>query len=340
MNANQGLATSSSSGIAFAYNAENGDPYHRLGTAVSGYGNIDQMLEASGADFDVQLTELWVVDEYGEMLSVPNKYATTTFDVATEATRVLGVVGNGYEIEQNREAAQFAYDCVGASSGDAIIDTMGLLKNGSEFFTYVRLEPLVLAPSNGAIDTLEMGLAIRTSHDGSVSLCAFPTATRLVCSNSVMTAFTTAQRNEQMVKVRHTKNKDNYKSEAIDVLGISNKVRDSFMSTAIDMMETPATFKNVMKCADYLWPAATQTDPTARALTVDEARKDKLVELWLSPTNAKGFGENLWTAWQTIGEYLDHHRGLDANKRALASMNPESSVTAQKQKAARFLLSV
>lgn len=345
MSTNQGLDTSSTGGVRFAYNKENGDPYHRLGVAVDGYGDIETMLAESGADYQVSLSELWVHDSYGTPQLVTGNYATTrmttVYDTATntlsEQTDVLGIVGKGYTIEQNVEAAQFAYDCVGASSGDAIIDTMGVMKNGSEFFVYVRLEPLVLDPY-GVKDELEMGLAVRTSHDGSVPLCAYPTAIRLVCSNTVTSTMRSARRNGSLVKVRHTRNKTDYKAEAIQALGMAEHVRKAFASQAEAMMQASATFGDVERTANALWPLA--SDPTKRAQTMHDERMEKLMGLWVAPTNSGGFGQTLWSAWQTIGEYLDHHRGLTADKRALASIDPDSTINDQKRRAASVLLSL
>ena len=342
---NQGLDTSSAGSVRFAYNKENGDPYHRLGVAVEGYGDIDEMLMESGANYEVALTPLWVNDSHGNNQEVKGNYATTRmvteWDANTgtlvETTNVLGIVGKGYTIEQNREAAQFAYDCVGASSGDAIIDTMGVMKNGSEFFVYVRLEPLVLDPY-GVKDEIEMGLAVRTSHDGSVPLCAYPTAVRLVCSNTVTSTMRSARRNGSLVKVRHTRNKTDYKAEAVMALGVAQKVREAFVAQAETMMGVSASFKDVERAVDALWPLA--PDPTKRALTVHDERMEKLRGLWVAPTNSGGFGATLWTAWQTIGEYLDHHRGLTADKRAFASIDPDSTINDQKRRAASVLLSL
>lgn len=334
MDPNQGLAITSQ-GTSFAYNANNGHPYHRLGTQISGYGTIDEMLKASNADYEVYLGALVAHDEFGNAVDIYDNYATMRqFDGNVE---VLGVVGKGYVVEQNREAAEFAYDCVGASYGDAVIDTMGVMRNGSEFFTYLRLEPLVLDPE-GVKDELEMGLAVRTSHNGSVSLSAYPTAIRLVCRNSVTTSFNAAKKAGQLVKVRHTKNKNNYKVEAVAALGMAAKVRENFIVNAQFMMQSTATFNEVRYVANQLWPI--NNDPSPRAATVHENRIETLHRLWESENNSGGFGCTAWAAWQTIGEYLDHHRGLNPDKRAYASITPESPINTQKRKAAQILLGV
>jgi phage/plasmid-like protein (TIGR03299 family) len=331
---------------SFAYNTQRGHAYHKLGTPVDGFGTIDQMLEAAEANYEVELSMLVAINpNSGDFVPVQDHYATTrtikTYDsdngVFVDRTDILGVVGKGYTIEQNREAAQFAYDCVGASSGDAIIDTMGVMKNGAEFFAYLRLEPLVLDPE-GVADYMEMGLAIRTSHNGSIALCAYPTAHRLVCRNTVTMSFAQAKAQNKIVKVRHTRNKDGYKADAVIALGIAQELREQFILDAQVMMRQEATLGDVVRTADLLWPIG--NDPSKRAETVRDNRLGVLETLWRNEKNSGGFGATKWSAWQTIIEYLDHHRGLDETKRAYASATPDSTVSNQKHKAAQILLSV
>lgn len=332
------LDTEQDGTVRFAYNTHNGDPWHTLGVPVDGYGTIDSMLMAASADFEVTTQPVYILGADNSPVIVPDKVATTRTittlgdDGFTDRTDVLGIVSPSYEVEQNRSAAQFALDCVGASGGDAVIDTMGVLRNGREFFTYLRLEPLVIDP-NGVNDVVRQGLAVRTGHDGSLSLCAYPTATRVVCWNTATWSMAAAS---TVVRVRHTRNKEHYKAEAVRALGIAQKVRDSFIQQAERLLATPARFDTVRNVAEKLW--ATDPESSKRASTIYDNRMDSLYSLWSSQTNAAGFGDNAWSALNTITEYLDHHRGTTTEKRAIASMNPDGFVTAKKEQAASMLL--
>jgi phage/plasmid-like protein (TIGR03299 family) len=325
----------------FAYNTFNGDPWHKLGVAVDGYGTIEQMLMASGADYTVEPAPIYVTGRDGQPVIVADKFATVRHtddfgpDGFTTRTDVLGVVGNGYTIEQNREAAQFALDCVGASGDTAVIDTMGVLFGGSQFFTYLRLEPMILDP-NGVADEITQGLCVRTSHDSSISLCAYPTAVRVVCNNTATWSMNAATRKKQVVRVRHTRNKDNYKADAVITLGLAAQLRELFVTQAEQMIHMTASFDTVRKVAKQLWPI--EQDPSKRAQTIHDNRIDDLYQLWGSATNSAGFGKTAWSAWNTITEYLDHGRGSDSSKRALASMNLDSQASDLKDKAAQLLL--
>jgi phage/plasmid-like protein (TIGR03299 family) len=329
--------------VRMAYAGVNGTPWHKLGIDVGGLATVDEMLMASGCGYEVVPHSLFIVDSNGNPIEVPDKFATTRTvtvlgdDGFTERTDVLGVVGSGYEIEQNASAAAFALDCVAASQGDAVVDTMGALRGGREFFVYLRLEPLFIDP-NGVNDKIEQGLCVRNGHDGGLSLCAYPTATRVVCWNTATWSMEGAARDRQIVRVRHTKNKEPRKTEAVAALGLASRIRDRFVKQAEELLARPASFDTVRNVAKRLW----DTDPSKskRAETIFDNRIASLERLWISDTNSGGFGMNKWSAWNTITEYLDHSRSGSEMQRAMASISIDGFVAAKKDKAAKILLGV
>jgi len=123
----------------FAYNGNNGGTWHGLGTRVEGYSTVSDMLVAAIANWQVEKQPLYVQAPNGiDIVEVPNKVATVRVEHTLTADGVLteyaplGVVGKDYAVEQNIDAAEWAVDLVGASGGDAIIDTMGVLPCGAQ----------------------------------------------------------------------------------------------------------------------------------------------------------------------------------------------------------------
>lgn len=332
------LAFDSNNNAMMAYNGANGHPWHRLGTEVDGLGTIDQMLAAAQADFTVYTVPLEAVFEDGTRVRSTTHVATATdiVDITDEGVTTkhhgLGVVGTDWNIEQNRDATEFAYEIVGASKGDALIDTMGVMRDRKEFFTYLRLEPLVLDP-NGIADRIEQGLAVRNAHDGRLSLTAYPTDIRVVCMN---TANWSERRAKNIVRVRHTKNKADFKRAAIATLGLQQRLRDEFVEMAEALIAAPGGRNVLDSTIKYVWPkAATMTDQQVKNWS---DRRTTLQRLYGQPTNAGGFGDSAWSVWNTITEYVDHKRkGTDTN-RALASINPDNEQSKLKVKAAQHLL--
>ncbi|SVE04937.1 uncharacterized protein METZ01_LOCUS457791, partial [marine metagenome] len=107
-------------------------PWHRLGTPMSGLQTAEAMLDAAQADFDVILTEVAAVDANGEVLYNPD--GTPIIITNSRATvrqnpdgsfNGLATVGTRFVIEQNKDCLMRALDIVGASKGDAVVDTVG-----------------------------------------------------------------------------------------------------------------------------------------------------------------------------------------------------------------------
>ena len=124
----------------FAYTGAQ-TPWHRLGKSMQGLQTIDAMLEASQADYQVLLTKIAVVDDEGNLVRNPdgspvivedNKATVRMNDDGSFSP--LATVGNRYDVRQNREVLERAMAVVGASKGDAVIDTCGVLKGGARFF--------------------------------------------------------------------------------------------------------------------------------------------------------------------------------------------------------------
>lgn len=325
----------------FAYNANGGDPWHRLGVSVQGFQTLDAMLMAAQADFPIIPVRLQAVLEDGTTIDVETHKATarqivtlgdTDFETRTD---LLGVVGIDYAIEGNREAAEWAVECVGAADGDAVIDTMGVMKGGREFFTCIDMGSLVLDP-NGIADRIKRYFVVLTGHDGRRSLSGYPTNTRVVCNNTATWSYEAASRARQVHTVRHTRNKDVYKAEAVKAMALQRKLAGLFEEQAMAMIATPATRATLDDTVKHLWPRS--KDFSDRQVTNWQERRSTLMALYSGDTCSGQYGHNAWSVWNAVTEYLDHHRKGKAEARALATANPDGEVAKMKDKAAQYLL--
>lgn len=326
----------------FAYNGNNGGTWHGLGTRVEGYSTVSDMLIAALADWDVDKQPLYVHAQNGiDLVEVPNKVATVRVEHTLTADGVvtehmpLGVVGKDYAVEQNRSAAEWALDLVGASNGDAVIDTMGVLHDGREFFVSVDLGALVLDP-DGIGDVIKRYLIVRNRHDGTSSLCAFPTMTRVVCHNTLTAAWGGAKQASQVHSLRHTSGKDARKAQAVIAMGVAQKISDQFVQSATQMMSISGGHDRLDDVIKTLWakPAADASD---RTRTIWGNRRSTIHRLYDADTNSGRFGDSGWTVWNAVGEYLDHSR-KNLTKRAMAQMDPMSEDARLKDKAYQRVL--
>jgi phage/plasmid-like protein (TIGR03299 family) len=330
----------------FAFNKHNGDPWHKLGTAVDGYGSIDEMLVAAQANWEVHKRALYIHPDHNDPVLLEDKHATVREEIILDAdgfttiSTPLGVVGRNYAVEQNRSAAEWAYDLVGASGNDAIIDTMGVLRDGKEFFVGVDLGTLVLDP-DGVADAIKKYLVVRNSHDGTMSLCAYPSNTRVVCWNTATMSLHTATRAKQVYKVRHTSGIADRKVEAVEAMNLANRIGQLFAEQAVKMMGITASSNELDMIINTLWSKPDVATATDRSLAAWGDRRSKIHQIFESDTCVGGFGSNGWTAWNAVTEYLDHSRPrVTSVKRAMAAMDADGAVAKAKDIAAQRVLSM
>ena len=199
-------------------------PWHRLGKSMNGLQTIDAMLEASQADYQVLLTKIAVVDDDGNLIRNPdgspvivedNKATVRMNDDGSFSP--FATVGNRYDVRQNREVLERAMAVVGASKGDAVIDTCGVLKGGARFFAGIDLGTLVIDPT-GVNDRIARYLVVSHGHDGYWPIRYANTDVRAVCQNTVIMGIKNAER---LFTARHTRNADEYLNTAQEALQIS-----------------------------------------------------------------------------------------------------------------------
>lgn len=331
----------------FAFNKHNGDPWHRLGTPVDGCGSLDEMLVAAQANWEVALRPLFIQGADGSPIEVEDRRATVREEITFDEDGVnidltpLGVVSPHYAIEQNRSAAEWALELVGASGGDAVIDTMGVLRNGKELFIGVDLGTLVLDP-DGIADAVKRYLIVRNSHDGTSALLAYPTNTRVVCWNTATMSFNAANRARQVHKVRHTSSIDDRKAQAVEAMGLAKTLGEMFAEQAFKMMGISGGHDVLDKVLTQVWAKPDPAQVTERVMNGWFDRREAIHAVYDSDTCVGGFGDSGWTVWNSITEYLDHGNRprTTADSRALASMDIDGAVAKAKDRAAQAVLAL
>lgn len=316
-------------------------PWHRLGTPMKGLQTVEAMLSAAQADFDVVLSEVAAVDANGEILrnadgtivKVPDSRATIrvnndgTFDG-------LSTVGTRFTIQQNREVMDRALDVVGASDGDAIVDTCGVLDSGREFFASIDLGPLIIDPV-GVNDHIQRYLLVRNGHNGKTPIIFANTSIRAVCKNTVLVGMSSAK---SVFTARHTRNADYAMEEARTILGMSVEWAKAFNSTAEKLLSINMEDRDVDRVLQTIFPM--KQDETNRQKKNRENVWVAVKGIYVSNNNAGGYGNNGWSMLNAIGEYLDHYRDADAEDRANASMSIYSWVTKTKKETESYILSL
>ena len=326
----------------FAY-ADREAPWHRLGKPMRGLQTMDAMLEAAEADYQVVLTKVAAVDDNGEfILDVNGKPviiddSRATIRANTDGTYdSLATVGNRYEVRQNREVLERALAVVGASKGDAVIDTCGVLRGGARFFSTIDLGSLVIDPA-GVNDRIARFLVVSTGHDGVWPIRYANTDIRAVCQNTVIMGLKQAERT---FTARHTRNVDTALDDAQTVLRMNTEWAREFKATAERMLSIPvpqASFA-IDKVLNTVFPK--KSDETDRQRKNREENLSLVRSLYANERNAGGFGFNGWSIYNTVVEYLDHWRDDDKIAMATASMDDNSWVTRKKLETQQAVLAL
>ena len=161
--------------------------WHGLGQIIDRYPTSSEAIQHAGLDYIVEKRPLFTYDTASHLgegsddilipeITVPNFFAT----VRADTERVLGVVGNDYEVVQNRDAFSFFDAIVGGGDG-ILYETAGALGNGERVFITAKLPDYIRV---GVKDWIEQYLFLTTSHDGLGSITAAFTPIRIVCNNS------------------------------------------------------------------------------------------------------------------------------------------------------------
>ena len=325
----------------FAYNAKGGAPWHRLGVSLEGLQDVDTMLHAAGADYEVRLTKVAAVDEDGNFIvdvhgnPVIIEDSNATIRVNEDGTMDgLATVGNRYEVRQNREIAERALAVVGASNGDAVIDTCGVLRGGRRFFMTIDLGSLFIDPM-GVNDKIDRYMVVSKGHDGIWPIRYANTDVRAVCNNTVMMGLKQAQR---VFTARHTRNVDFTLEDAREVLRISVDWAEAFTKEAEKMLSIGVDARKIDIVMNSLFPE--KKDETDRQKKNRLSTTDTIRSIHLNDRNAGGFGNNGWSLYNSVIEYLDHHRDADAEDRAIATMDDNSWVNRMKLDAHKAVLAL
>ena len=203
-------------GVETASFIENGSKdiaWHRLGTRTQGALTAKEALKGAHADFDVALQPIVAIspeinslieqgnDIPAEMLKqffINNRMAT----MRTDYNEVLGVVGDGYGVVQNRDAFNFIDILTNGELGSntPTIECAGVLGNGERIFITAKFPESIALSNNDLINNYAV---FTTSHDGSGAVTCMITPVRVVCQNTLNLAF---RKNSGKVSFKHTRN--------------------------------------------------------------------------------------------------------------------------------------
>ena len=234
-------------------------------------GVVDAIKEI-GADFNVSKQPLIRVpqDVYDAIkngtpldalnLSTANLISSHCATVRDDHDFTLGVVGRDYGVVQNTKAFEFIDFIKEVSGEEPIVETAGLLGNGERLFVTCRLGADSYLNPNDAVKNY---VVFTNTHDGSGSIMAFFSPTRVICSNSLMFAI---KHCPNKVVFKHTKNvetrldweREENRKKALEVFSKSVKFSEKWMEEMLKLrtQNVDEDFKKDFAARLYLTDAA------------------------------------------------------------------------------------
>lgn len=318
---------------SFAYSSQIGSAWHKLGVALPGLSNVDEILAACRGDYEVTKHRVVVedpdvngrlmpTDAWYTMRTSPTWFDSKAGEFKGGDNEVLGVVGGDYRVIQNRTVVELGLALADMTPDQPGVDCAGVLQNGRRFFVTIPLPPLVIDPK-GINDVHGRNLVATTGHDGRHSLQVVNSITRAVCANTVAWAL---RGSTQQVKIRHTGRVGDSVASVKSKLGLLLSADEEFQLIAEQLLGQEASWSLVERIHDRLWPLKPRA--SQRSNTLRDRRLSTLEELWVSDRNSGGVGPNRWAALNTFTEYFEHQARIKGKD--TTSARAERAVTSDR----------
>ena len=281
-------------------------PWHELGTQLdSPPKSAEKVIQAANLDWEVEKKLVYAYDN-GTLTAIPGYWATYRADLwGTENAKPFGLVGDEYNVLQNREAFRFFDEII--ESGFVTYETAGALGQGERVWVLAKVKkPMVIK----GVDEVEKYLLLSNGHDGRTAVQIRFTPVRVVCQNTLNWALA---RGNDLTYSHHGRGMDSRIARAQEsvkrVLGYYDVLEQHFQQLA--RVPMPAGRLNVYLGAVFPNPKrrANQTERNfAEALKRVARLRDTSTRLF---DEGRGNQETaikhtLWAAYNAVTELVDH----------------------------------
>lgn len=274
------------------------DAWHQLGTTLPDAFTAEEAMEHGLlGGWNVRKTPLTTVDEQGELLEVPGRFAVIRTNPVSSVNEVLSVMGAGYTPIQNEEHAELLNTLVDESG--AHFETAGSIDGGRKVFITMKMPGHIKV---GGADPIENYIAAVNSHDGSSQFTIMVTPIRIVCQNTMNFALAQASNRFQ---VRHTRGAHALiQQQARQALDMTFGYLEGFQEQAEQLINTTMTqvqFEEIIQKA-----FGAPEDAPAATITRRSAKVDKMAELFADAHTQEGIRDTAWAGLNAMTEWFDH----------------------------------
>jgi phage/plasmid-like protein (TIGR03299 family) len=257
--------------------------WHAIGKSVEECKNMEQVLKASGLDYEVTKEPISLL---GSNKAIPNRFVTCRPE--NGGLKIYDVVSDKYQIIQNRDA----FDFVNYMGDDFQFEKAGETKSGMVYIIGKLPEVNILG------DAFTPHVIFRNGFDGKIKITAAITPLRLVCQNQFNFAFKNAS---NATTIRHVGNAEKKLAEAKEILRLSADYMSELNTMAEQFAKIKMNKDRLQKVTNLLFPLPEGVEMNAYKRKHLEDQRAAFLKAHEAEDNANFRG----TAWGLVNAYTD-----------------------------------
>lgn len=269
-------------------------PWHGLGNVVSEAPDSKTALQVAGLDWKVRQKDVYTKEGFyipGYKLN----YRDSDF-------QQLGIVTDRYKVVQNMDAFRFTDELLGAG---VKYETAGSLQGGRRTWILAKLpEQYIIAG-----DKITPYLLVMNSHDDTSSIKVCMTPVRVVCSNTLNLALSTAKR---MWQTKHTENIMDRMDDAKETLLFAHSYMSELGRTIDRLNQTRMSDKKVIEYMQTFFPVGVEQSDIQRK------NNGKLLEdlkrRYFDAPDLQHVGKNAYRFINAVSDFATHAEPIRRTK--------------------------
>lgn len=260
-------------------------PWHGLGQVIEEAPDSVAAIKIAGLDWEVRRRHVYVEG------NIVKGYRA---NVRSDNGKVLGIVGDRYEIVQNSEA--FAFTDALVSDGEVRYETAGSLREGKQVWMLARMN----REYNILGDKIDPFLCFTNTHDGSGAMRVLMTPVRVVCNNTLNLAMQGAKRSWGS---RHVGDMETKLIEAKRTLGLAAQYMENLNEEANNLVDIRLNNSAIKELLNELFPTSLK-DGDRKVKNTLEKREGLLKAM--KADDIKRFQGTGWQVINAVSDYVQH----------------------------------
>lgn len=265
-------------------------PWHGLGIRVEEAPTSKEALELAGLNWKVLQKPIYTSS------GIPIKgYKANVRDIDQN---ILGIVTDRYKVVQNEEAFKFTDDLLGAG---VRYETAGSLQDGKRIWLLAKLPHEYIIGG----EQISPYLVFTNTHDGSGAIKVAVTPVRVVCSNTLNLALTTAKRSWSTI---HTGDINGKMDDARETLQLAGKYMNCLGKEFNNLQQKKISERKVMEFIEELLPepdnASFQQKKNVARLREDMKRR------YFDAPDLKDLGNTAYRFVNAVSDFATHAKPI------------------------------